>query len=156
MSDWLPSLNALRAFETVARHMNYRRAAEELKVSPAAVKQLVRKLEDALGRSLLEKRGRGLILTATGETASRELAKAFRLISDTVGEDSQYGSRLEADHNGRSLFRGRMAGPEIAGVPAREIRRSTCLSTLRWRLSISGEAPRTSPFDSAPGPTRTW
>ena len=65
MGRWLPSLNALRAFETVSRHLNYRRAADELHVSPAAVKRLVRKLEDALGKSLLEKRGRGLVWTAT-------------------------------------------------------------------------------------------
>ena len=84
MSRWLPSLNALRAFETVSRHLNYRRAADELHVSPAAVKQLVRKLEDALGKSLLEKRGRGLVLTAAGEAAGRELSEAFGKITATV------------------------------------------------------------------------
>lgn len=96
MSDWLPSLNALRAFETVSRHLNYRQAADELHVSPAAVKQLVRKLEDGLGKSLLEKRGRGLVLTATGEAASRELTKAFSQITDTVEKIRMVdqGSRL--------------------------------------------------------------
>lgn len=84
MSRWLPSLNALRAFETVSRHLNYRRAADELHVTPAAVKQLVRKLEDALGKPLLEKRGRGLVLTATGEAAGRELSQAFGQIAETV------------------------------------------------------------------------
>ena len=38
MSDWLPSLNALRAFDAVSRHLSYRKAAEELSVTPAAVK----------------------------------------------------------------------------------------------------------------------
>lgn len=84
MDRWLPSLNALRAFETVSRHLNYRRAADELSVSPAAVKQLVRKLEDALGKTLLEKRGRGLVLTAAGEAAGRELGVAFGQITETV------------------------------------------------------------------------
>ena len=47
MSDWIPSLYALRAFEVVARHLSYKTAADELNVTPAAVKQLVAKLEDA-------------------------------------------------------------------------------------------------------------
>ena len=96
MSDCLPSLNALRAFETVSRHLNYRKAAEELHVSPGAVKQLVYKLEAALGKSLLEKRGQGLVLTAAGEAASRDLIRAFGQIADTVEKIRMMdqGSRL--------------------------------------------------------------
>lgn len=84
MGDWLPSLNALRAFETVSRHLNYRQAADELHVTPAAVKQLVGKLEDAVGTSLLEKRGRGLALTPAGAAVSNDLSRAFRQITDSV------------------------------------------------------------------------
>lgn len=84
MSDWLPSLNALRAFETVSRHLNYRKAAEELHVTPAAVKQLVAKLEDSLGVSLLEKRGRGIALTRAGSVVSGDLSKAFTQIAQSV------------------------------------------------------------------------
>lgn len=49
LSDWLPSLNALGAFEAVSRHLNYARAAEELGVTPAAVEQLVGKLRIFIG-----------------------------------------------------------------------------------------------------------
>jgi LysR family glycine cleavage system transcriptional activator len=84
MSDWLPSLNALRAFEAVSRHLNYRLAAEELCVSPAAVKQLVGKLEDALGSRLLERNGRGLALTAQGIAGRDGLALGFRQIVASV------------------------------------------------------------------------
>jgi LysR family glycine cleavage system transcriptional activator len=84
MSDWLPSLNALRAFETVSRHLNYRQAADELRVSPAAVKQLVSKLEETLGIPLLERRGRGLALTAAGAAGHDDLTKAFKQITETV------------------------------------------------------------------------
>lgn len=96
MSDWLPSLNALRAFETVSRHLNYRQAADELHVSPAAVKQLVYKLEASLGMSLLEKRGRSLVLTPAGDVASRDLIRAFGQITDTVEKIRlmDQGSRL--------------------------------------------------------------
>ncbi len=84
MSNWLPSLNALRAFEAVARHLNYRKAAEELKVSPAAANQLVSKLEDAIGAPLLEKKGRGLVLTPIGAAGREGLTLPFRQITGTV------------------------------------------------------------------------
>lgn len=84
MKTWLPSLNALRAFEATARHLNYRRAAEELHVSPAAVKQLVAKLEQAMGTPLLVRRGRSLALTQAGVEGSQRLAPAFRDIAGAV------------------------------------------------------------------------
>ena len=84
MKNWLPSLNALRAFETVSRHLNYRQAADELHVTPAAVKQLVAKLEDTLGTPLLERRGRHLVLTPAGAFVSGDLSKAFRQINESV------------------------------------------------------------------------
>ena len=84
MSHWLPSLNALRAFEVLARHLNYRLAAEELNVSPAAVKQLVGKLEDTIGVALVERRGRGLALTANGEAGCADLNRALQLMAAAV------------------------------------------------------------------------
>ncbi|QIE53977.1 LysR family transcriptional regulator [Pikeienuella piscinae] len=77
MADWTPSLNALRAFETVARRLNYQRAAEELRVTPAAVKQLVRKLEEAVGAKLVSRSGRGLALTEAGRAGSVGLTAGF-------------------------------------------------------------------------------
>ncbi len=84
MSNWLPSLNALRAFESVSRHLNYRVAAEDLNVSPAAVKQLVSKLGNGLGSLLVERKGRGLALTDAGKAGREDLSRAFRLIATSV------------------------------------------------------------------------
>jgi LysR family glycine cleavage system transcriptional activator len=84
MSDWLPSLNALKAFEAVSRHLNYARAAEELRVTPAAVKQLVGKLEDALGTQLVRRSGRGLELTSSGQSGCTKLASGFAQVRDAV------------------------------------------------------------------------
>lgn len=84
MSDWLPSLNALKAFEAVSRHLNYARAAEELRVTPAAVKQLVSKLEEALGTQLVKRSGRGLELTSSGQSGCRMLASGFSQLRDAV------------------------------------------------------------------------
>ena len=47
----LPPLNALRAFEAAGRHLSFKDAAEELNVTPAAVSQQVKRLEEFLARS---------------------------------------------------------------------------------------------------------
>lgn len=96
MSEWLPSLNALRAFEAVTRHLSYQGAADELRVTPAAVKQLVSKLEDALGVRLVERQGRHIALTATGHAGKNDLGLAMRHTSDAVQKmrRSDTGTRL--------------------------------------------------------------
>ena len=66
MTERLPPLNALRAFESAARHLNMSRAAEELFVTPAAVSHQVIALEKYLGRQLFERRQHGLALTQDG------------------------------------------------------------------------------------------
>jgi LysR family glycine cleavage system transcriptional activator len=84
MTDWLPSLNALRAFDAVSRHLSYRKAAEELSVTPAAVKQLVQGLERSLDRALVKRQGRGLALTETGMAGLADLHLAFEQLHRAV------------------------------------------------------------------------
>lgn len=84
--NWLPSMHALRAFECVSRHLSYQLAAAELHVTPAAVKQLVSKLEAALGTSLLRRRGRGLELTREGKAGQEDLGVAMRYIASSVAK----------------------------------------------------------------------
>lgn len=84
MSNWLPSLNALRAFEATARHGSYRKAADELAVTPAAVKQLVSKLEHSFGEPLLNFHGHQMELTKIGSQAYGDLSSAFRQITFAV------------------------------------------------------------------------
>lgn len=65
-------LNALRALEASARHQSFSAAAEELNVTPAAVGQLVRSLEDSVGLPLFYRKTSGksrLIPTKTVELA---------------------------------------------------------------------------------------
>ncbi len=84
MPDWMPSLNSLRALEAVARHLSYQRAAEELHVTPAAVKQLVVKLETVLGRKLVKRQGRGIALTEVAMFGANDLGIAMRHMTDAV------------------------------------------------------------------------
>ena len=62
----LPPLNAVRAFEVTARHLNYRTAADELCVTPGAVGQHVRSLEGHLGVKLFVRLSGALALTVVG------------------------------------------------------------------------------------------
>ncbi|EPJ49736.1 MAG: hypothetical protein OFPI_22950 [Osedax symbiont Rs2] len=80
----LPSLNTLRAFETVARHLNSPLAAEELHVPPAAVKQLVSRLETSIGVRLLQRKGRGLELTSAGLAGLGDLTLAMAHMKSAV------------------------------------------------------------------------
>jgi len=86
MTEWLPSLNALRAFEAVSRHLSYRKAAADLHVTPAAVKQLVQNLERSLDRSLVRRDGRGLALTESGAAGLAELHDAFDRLHRAVAK----------------------------------------------------------------------
>lgn len=84
MKRWLPSLNALRALEAVGRHLSFRQAAAELNVTPAAVQQLVRGLEDSLGQKLVVRQGRGVALTVAGQAGLPGLEAAFARIGESV------------------------------------------------------------------------
>jgi LysR family glycine cleavage system transcriptional activator len=77
----LPSLNALRAFETVARRLSFARAAEELFVTKAAVAQQVRLLEEEIGAPLVERSGRGLRLTEAGAAGKAGLTEGFAMLT---------------------------------------------------------------------------
>ena len=80
----LPPLNALRAFEAAARHLNFRVAAEELGVTQGAVAQQVRGLEADLGIKLFERLSRSLALTDPGQRYAGQLRRAFELMTNAT------------------------------------------------------------------------
>lgn len=63
----LPPLNSLRAFEAAARHLSFRRAADELGVTPTAISHQIKLLEEMLDQLLFVRRPRPLRLTPAGE-----------------------------------------------------------------------------------------
>jgi LysR family glycine cleavage system transcriptional activator len=68
------SLDAIRGFESAARHLSFTAAAEELCITQSAVSKQIKNLEDALGTALFLRGGKGLSLTPQG----RELYEAAR------------------------------------------------------------------------------
>ena len=81
MSYRLPPLNGLRAFEASARHLSFKRAADELSVTAGAVSQQVKALEARIGVKLFRRLSRGLVLTAAGESYLPSISDAFHAIS---------------------------------------------------------------------------
>jgi len=73
----LPPLNALRAFEAAARHLSFKAAAQELNVTPAAISQQIRALEEECGTPLFRRLTRALELTETGRAAAPVVGDAF-------------------------------------------------------------------------------
>lgn len=92
----LPPLNALRAFESAARHLNFSRAADELSVTPGAVSQQIQNLEDYVGAPLFKRTPKGLLLTDAAQTALPALREAFDRLAEAA-------SMLTAAVDGRRL-----------------------------------------------------
>ena len=84
MPNRLPSLNALRAFEAAARHMSFARAAEELHVTPGAISQQVRQLEDSLGHRLFLRQNNSLSITYAGKALLPQVREAFNSLIEAT------------------------------------------------------------------------
>ena len=78
----LPPLNALRAFEATARLGSASRAADELHVTHGAISRHLRALEEALGRPLFVRHGRGLALTPAGDALREGVGEAFERLRE--------------------------------------------------------------------------
>ncbi|MEM1391067.1 MAG: transcriptional regulator GcvA, partial [Pseudomonadota bacterium] len=81
-ADRLPPLNALRAFEAAARRLSFTKAAEELNVTPGAISQHIRQLEDYAGTPLFKRTGRSVLLTDAAQAALPMVRDAFDQIAE--------------------------------------------------------------------------
>lgn len=93
----LPPLNALQAFEIVARTGSVRSAAEELSVTAGAVSRQIRLLEDHFGVPLFARQGRGLALTAVGKAYFERVNSHF--------DGLRQASSLLHSSSGRSVLK---------------------------------------------------
>ncbi|HAD29591.1 MAG TPA: LysR family transcriptional regulator [Rhodobacteraceae bacterium] len=66
MTTHIPTLVSLRAFEAVARQKSFRKAADEICVTHAAVSHQIKALETSIGVKLLDRTSRSVELTAAG------------------------------------------------------------------------------------------
>ena len=77
------TIRQLKVFESVARHLSYTRAAEELHLTQPAVSMQIKQLEEALGDSVLEKFGKKNYLTAAGKEMQYYGREILRLLEET-------------------------------------------------------------------------
>lgn len=86
-----PSFNSLRAFEAVARLRSFRKASDELFVTPAAVTHQIKALEDQLGIALFVRLSHGIELTPPAEAALPRLQQGFETVSQAVRDLRDFG-----------------------------------------------------------------
>ena len=92
----LPPLTWLSAFECTARHLSITRAAEELHVTPSAISQHLKALEERLGRRLFDRKARGVALTESG----RQL---LPLVAGSLWDLGEAMDRFSPDRGGEVL-----------------------------------------------------
>lgn len=86
----LPPLTAVRAFEAVARHLSFTKAAQELGMTQAAVSYQIKLLEERVGTPLFLRKPRQIALSEVGVKLAPQVEQAFELMrtafADTSGE----------------------------------------------------------------------
>ncbi len=89
-------LGPLRVFDAVCRARGVSRAAQMLHVTPGAVSQQIKQLEEGLGAQLFQKSGREIELTAVGQRLAHRVSDVFDRLNDALNDvaDSQQDKRL--------------------------------------------------------------
>lgn len=77
MTYRLPPLSAMRAFEAACRHLSFKKAAEELHVTPAAISQQIKALEEYLGVVLFRRLTRALEITPQAAAMLPKIREGF-------------------------------------------------------------------------------
>lgn len=100
----LPPLNALRVFHAVAQHRSFRQAADELLVTPQAVGQQIKLLEDTLQVTLFERKGRSIELTESAIVLSHYVNAGFEEFAEGVRRITKSAYRDRINLNASPYF----------------------------------------------------
>jgi LysR family glycine cleavage system transcriptional activator len=122
-------LNGLRVLDAAARHLSFTRAADELAVTPAAVGQQIRALEDTLGVVLFRRTTKGLELTPEGEAGLDALRQGFLQFEEAV-------RAMQAGQSSKSLT---IAARRVALLADAEAGRD---QRRRWRDALHADRRR--------------
>lgn len=101
MAHKFPPLISLRAFEAAARHSSFKKAAEELCVTPSSISHQIQQLEGWLGVKLFNRLNRKVTLTTEGSTYYFTLSKAF----EDIGAVTDLVSRRKAASSGKQRLK---------------------------------------------------
>ena len=129
----LPPLNALRAFHAVARHRSFRRAADELLVTPQAISQQIKHLEDILGVALFLRKPRAVEPTEAAILLAHYVQAGFDEFAEGVRRVTRASGRERINLNVSPYFAthyllGRLARFRER-VPGADLRLTTMVET---------------------------
>lgn len=82
MRKRLPSINALRAFESIMKKRSVKEAADEIFLTPQAVRYQVKMLEDLIGRELFIRNGNRLEPTEKAVTLLEYITKSLNILEE--------------------------------------------------------------------------
>ncbi|SMC05895.1 DNA-binding transcriptional regulator, LysR family [Sulfobacillus thermosulfidooxidans DSM 9293] len=160
----LINLHQLRVFRTVARHMSFSRAAEDMILSQPAVSMHIKHLEETIGMPLFEKVGRQIYLTDAGTQLLEYSQRVFNALQET----REAMSALQGGNAGRlrvaaDTTAGAYVVPEYLGIfrqkfPRVDIsldvtNRRTVIERLLAReidLAVIGQFPREEELEATP------
>jgi len=129
----LPFMNGIKAFEAAARNGSFARAADELRVTPAAVSRMVHLLEERLGLKLFERKANRLAPTPAGRTYQAGLTQLFDGLANLTAQiTAMAGARVLTVGVGPT-FAIRWLIPRLADFQKRE-------PDIEVRFATGGEA----------------
>jgi DNA-binding transcriptional LysR family regulator len=120
-------LSELAAFDAVARHSSFRKAAEERGVTASAISHAVSNLEERVGIRLLNRTTRSVSLTDAGQRLHASLSPAFDGIGSALDGLNQYRDtpfgkvRINAPSSIAPFVVGPVIGPLLAANPNLEL-----------------------------------
>lgn len=94
MRRFLPSLSALQAFDSAARHLSFTRAAEDLSLTQSGISRQITNLEAFLGVRLFERTGSRLVMTDAGKAYAAEVRQSLDRLEE-VSIDAVRGRRAD-------------------------------------------------------------
>ena len=131
-------LQALRAFDAAARHLNMARAAEELGVTQGAISRQVKSLEDQLAETLFLRGPRGLKLTEAGDLLADYVRRGLEQLEAGLFRIGQPRSRATLVINAARTFAMRVLAPRIAGFTREHPWIELRLETHRYFAQLHG------------------
>ncbi|MGA0033371.1 MAG: transcriptional regulator GcvA [Burkholderiales bacterium] len=139
MSQRLPPLNALKAFEAAARHLSVKKAAVELNVTPAAVSHQIRTLEEYLNVQLFHRYNRALELTDSARACLPKLREGFDCLAQAVERLRTHTSGGMLTVSAAPSFAARWLMPRLHRFIAAHQEIDVRVSARMRRVSVDGK-----------------
>ena len=139
MSQRLPPLNALKAFEAAARHLSVKKAAVELNVTPAAVSHQIRTLEEYLDVQLFHRYNRALELTDAARACLPKLREGFDCLAQAVERLRTHTSGGMLTVSAAPSFAARWLMPRLHRFIAAHQEIDVRVSARMRRVSVDGK-----------------